>query len=451
MRSLSLKLTLAFLIVGLIGSLGVALLAQIQTRQEFNRFVLDLYQSEFVTELIDYYEANGSWAGVEREIAIRPAPRGAGVELDDFRTPITVVDVNGRVVLGGQPGLVGQTILFNRREGLPLMSGDQVIGWMVLYWGGPEPRHDSPEGNFLYRLRNNVIVSALIAVTLALVIGVVLARTIARPIRDLQAATQAVAEGRLGYQVPIRTKDELGRLAMSFNRMSADLARSNHLRRQMAADVAHELRNPLSVILGYTEALSEGKISGSSAMFSVMHEEALHLQRLVEDLRTLSLAEAGELSLVKQPVSPAALLERVATAHLPHAQERQISLAVQAEEGLPEINVDPDRMVQVLVNLVTNALRYTPEKGRILLTAERDQQDVILRVIDNGTGIAPEDLPYIFERFYRADRSRRQGNGESGLGLAIARSLVEAHGGTITAESTAGQGSTFTIRLSAGR
>ncbi|MCC6904679.1 MAG: HAMP domain-containing histidine kinase [Anaerolineae bacterium] len=443
MRSLSAKLTIAFLVVGLTGSIIAALLVQFQTRREIDRFVLDLYQTELVNQLIEYYEVNGSWRGLEGQIVLRqPGP-------DSGRSryiPVTVTDAAGRVILG-RPDIVGKVIEIERRRSLPLVTGGQTVGWIMLYDEGPDRNPGSPEGDFLARMNLAIRVSAMTASVVALVIGVLLARTISRPIRDLQEATKRVATGELGYQVPVRTKDDLGQLTASFNQMSADLAHENNLRRQMTADIAHELRNPLSVILGYTESLSEGKLKGSEPIFAVMNDEALHLRRLIDDLRTLSLAEAGELTLYRQDVEPRSLLERVLAAHAPRAEERSITLEIDASETLPRVSIDPDRIAQVLGNLVTNALRYTPAGGSIRLSAYHEAGRTIFRVADTGSGIQPKDLPYIFERFYRADRARSSDSGESGLGLAIARSIVKEHGGTINVESTPGQGTTFTVTL----
>jgi two-component system sensor histidine kinase BaeS len=446
MRSLAFKLTLAFLIVALTGSVVVALSVQLQTRREFDRYILQLVQSEFVTELIEYYQTNNSWDGVQSQFRVRPAP-GENREPPRFELPpFSIVDATGQVVYGS-PDRIGEQTALDTRRAVPLEVNGEVVGWIVPGFVDRRWTPGTPERAFMSNLNRWILVSAAIATVLALVIGILLARTIAQPIRKLRTATQVIAGGDLGYQVTVRAKDELGELADSFNRMSADLAHSNDLRHQMTADIAHDLRTPLSVILGYTEALSEGKLDGSSEVFGAMHEEAQHLQRLIEDLRTLSLADAGELPLMRRSVKPVTLLEQVAIAHKPHAQDKDISIEVKASQELPEIRIDPDRMAQVLGNLVSNALRYTPAQGCIRLVAEGADGNVMLKVIDNGLGIPAEDLPYIFDRFYRADRSRQLHEGESGLGLSIAKSIVEAHGGSITVESLPGEGSTFTIAI----
>ena len=279
---------------------------------------------------------------------------------------------------------------------------------------------------------------------MALILGVLLARTLTKPVREIMDATRALAQGDLEQQVRVHSADELGELAVSFNQMSIDLAQANQARRQMTADIAHDLRNPLTVIGGYLESLSDGKLKPTRERFEIIQGEVRNLQNLVEDLRILSLADAGELELNKQLISPKLLFERTVYAYQHQAEGKNILLRIDAESDVSEIEVDVDRMGQVLGNLVSNALRYTPEKGEICLTAEQTRDSVILKVRDTGSGISPELLPHIFDRSFHGDETR-SGN-ESGLGLAIAKSIVELHQGSIHAKSQ-GNGSEFFIEL----
>ena len=450
MRSLTLKLTLAFLFVGLIGALLVAVFVGLRTQSEFGQFVSDRYQQDLIDELGSYYQQNGSWDGIDA-ITFRLPPRHPGDKAGYMRAPVALIDNTEVVVYGSQRYQIGHKLTRSElRQAIPVEVNGQVVGSMVLDLPTEAERRadPSPEADFLRRINLAILLSAVGATAIALVLGILLARAISRPVRELTEATQIVAQGDFGYQVQVRTQDELGELAKSFNQMSADLAQASQLRRQMTADIAHELRTPLSVILGYTEALSDGKLHGSPGMYQAMYGEAQLLSHLVDDLRTLSLADAGELTLNRLPVAPGECLERTAASQAALAAQQSVEVRVEVAPNLPLIEADRERIAQVLGNLMSNALRYTPEGGTITLSAEAAGESVLLRVSDTGPGIEPDHLPYIFQRFYRADESRTT-NGESGLGLAIAKSLVEAHGGTITVESTVGQGTTFTVALPA--
>jgi signal transduction histidine kinase len=219
----------------------------------------------------------------------------------------------------------------------------------------------------------------------------------------------------------------------------------------MAADVAHELRTPLTVIAGYIEAMRDGVLAPTPDRLGVIYGEMEHLQHLVGDLRTLSQADAGELKLNTQPVDPRGLLQQTSAAFAHQAEQKGVRLELLVASDLPPVRADEIRLAQVLDNLLTNALRYTPSGGRIILGAAAHGDRVALTVQDTGPGIPAEALPLIFDRFYRADPSRAETAGQSGLGLAIAKALVEAHGGTLTVESTLGQGTTFRIELPAQR
>lgn len=452
MRSLAIKLTLAFLLISVLGTVMVAILINWQTRRQFDTLVTQLYQEDLETihsQLVTYYQEHGSWQGIT-DIFFAEQP--SDTEHDEPSTrklPITLVDSGLQVVFGNHHVQQGEVLPTSAvAQGLPIEVDGEIVGWVVLdsFGGNSGDFADSPEANFLANLNNLTVWSTLITAVVGLLLGVLLARTISHPVSELKAATVQMAQGKLGMQVSVRSSDEIGQLAVSFNQMSTDLARASELRRQMTADIAHDLRTPLSVIQGYTEALDEGKLPGNSEIYQAIHKQVKHLNRLVEDLRTLSLADAGQLSLYPFEVAPRDLLEHTFLVYAPQAEQQQVTLQLNLPPDLPNITVDLDRMVQVLGNLVSNALRHTPGGGEIWLAAKSQNRQLLLQVQDTGAGIPPEDLPHIFDRFYRGDKARSD-SGESGLGLAIARSIVEAHNGRITATSTPGQGTTFTISL----
>ncbi len=461
MRSISTKFTLAFLLVGLTGAVLVAAILRARIRTAFDQFILNREQQTLVDELVGYYQENGSWDGIAQALPLllsnwrpgdNPQPtndaKHPGFFHRDHVIHFTLVGADRRIVFTNLPDEVGREVSSPDLErSIPLLVGSQPVGWLSL-----EPlsrdawQPDSPEAGFLENINRATLASALVAAGLALAMGGLLAVSMTRSLRELTEATQDLAHGRLGRQVKVRSKDELGRLATSFNQMSADLQRANQARRQMTADIAHDLRSPLSVISGYAEALSDGKLPGTPEIYTILHQETLHLNRLVEDLRTLSLADAGELSLTRLPTAPADLVERAAARYALAAKEKGVNLRIDSGPGLPRIQVDPERMAQVLDNLLGNALRFTPAGGEVVLSATGVAGMVQFQVRDTGRGIAAEDLPFVFDRFYKGDKSRHA-SGESGLGLAIARSIVEAHGGTISVASTPGQGAQFTVQL----
>jgi signal transduction histidine kinase len=450
-RSLAVKLTLAFLLVGLTGSILVTVIVQSQTRAAFSNFIVDQAQQNLVSNLEQYYQTNGSWSGVSNNFSYIQSglipQSGAGPGMPPDRSPFTLVGPDRVIIYSNQPDEIGKTLNKSNLSGaVSLQSNSQNIGWVILRPIRQSFTTNTPEGNFLRTVNSATLLSAFVAILLALGLGGLLAFTMTRSLRDLTEATMEIARGKFGKQVKVRSRDEIGTLATSFNQMSLDLEQATKARQQMTADIAHDLRSPLSVITGYAEALSDAKLPGTPEVYDILLQETKHLDRLVDDLRLLSLADTGELPLTLQPIQPRSLLERVAARHAMASSQSGIDLHIEAANDLPLINVDVERMSQVLDNLILNAFRYTPQGGRVVLGAVSSGHSVQITVKDTGKGIADEDLPHIFDRFYRGDKSR-QSSGESGLGLAIAKSIVEAHTGKISAESTLGKGATFTISL----
>jgi signal transduction histidine kinase len=345
-----------------------------------------------------------------------------------------------------------------RASGTPVLVGGRDVGTVVT----PDLSafRNAAEERYLARTDAALGIAAAVMIGVALVLGVLLARLITRPVRELTTAAGKIADGDLDQRVPVRSRDELGILSAQFNQMSAGLAHATQLRRRMTADVAHDLRTPLTVIAGYLEALRDEVLKPTPERFAAMYGETRLLLHLVDDLHTLSLADAGELSLQRAPIAPRQLLERVAGAYGHVAEQGGVELCVYSEDSLPDLCADVEQMTRALSNLVSNALRYTSPGGTITLSAAAETKDseaasfvlrpspfAVIVVRDTGAGIAAEHLPSIFERFYRADASRQEATGGSGLGLAIVKSIVEAHGGQIRVESALGQGTVFTLAL----
>lgn len=291
------------------------------------------------------------------------------------------------------------------------------------------------------------LASSLAAFLVAGGAGYWTAHRITRPLHHLRDATQTLDLRDLSRRVAVEGEDEIAQLAVSFNRMAEGLEAEDRSRRHLLADVAHELRHPLAVMQVRLDLMLDGKVELEPAGLLSLQDEVARMTRMVGDLSDLSLAEVGALTLHRSPLDLVSLLEGL-VAHLePVAEGRQVQLAVDLPPSLPPVDADPDRIRQVLFNLVTNALQHSESGSAIAIRAWAADQTVHVAVTDAGPGIPPEHLPYIFDRFYRTDRSRTRGVGGSGLGLAIVRSLMDLHQGRVTVQSKPGEGSTFTISL----
>ncbi|MGB8644771.1 MAG: ATP-binding protein [Anaerolineae bacterium] len=452
-NSLLLRLTAAFALIILIALAAVYIVASQATSREFQYFMFRgqmLTEQDLVQQLADYYRQQGTWNGVDALLT-----RGSGgmmgggggmMGAGSMSAQLTLADARGVVIADTLGRRVGQTLTAaERQSGLPVVVNGQPVGTLLA--GSSIAVADPSSQQFLDQVNRSVLFAALTAGLLALALGYLLFRQITAPLHALSAASTRIAAGDLAARVPVKGDDEVAQVGRSFNAMAGHLARSETARRNMLADVAHELRNPLGVLQSHLEAVQDGVLTADAEQIASLHDETLHLTHLVDDLRELALAEAGQLRLELQPTDLRALISRTLAAFQPQAAAREVELRASLAADLPPLDLDAHRIEQVLTNLLSNALRYTPTGGRIEVSLTAGPQAVRVEVRDSGPGIAPEDLSHLFERFWRADKSRTRTEGGAGLGLAIAKQWVEAHHGRIGVSSPPGQGATFWFEL----
>jgi two-component system sensor histidine kinase BaeS len=457
------KLTSAFALVIAIGVLVTVVLTRQGTATRIAHFMIDghMVRPERLQQaLATYYTEQDGWAGLADQLpaVIEVASDGTmsdmmGNMMGMYDNRVQVVDAGGGVVadtdgtVGGQPLPAHQTT--HTVQGWPVIVDETVVGELLVEGAlmvGSADRNDS----LMAGVTRSVLVAGLTAGMLGLLLAILLVRQITRPLNSLNRASSRIAAGDLSARAPVQGSDEVGELSATFNRMADSLETQEKLRRNLMADIAHELRTPLTGIQGTVEALQDGVFPVTAENLEAVHEQVMLLNRLVEDLRTLANAEAGQLALDRRPLNLAELCRRQVMAFQPQAVAAQIDLTLQVEGGPVMVWADEQRLGQVLTNLLGNALRHTGPGGAVQVQLAAPDGTAQLVVVDNGEGIDPAALPAIFDRFYRADPSRTRCSGGSGLGLAIARQLVQAHGGRIWAESPpVGQagGSAFRVEL----
>ena len=443
--SFRLKLFGVLLAVIAVGVSVVFVLADRAVDRNFRTLNLELgtaHARDVKSVFEDYYRQRGSWAGVQTLLR-DPANTMSGLH------ELVIADAERRVIAASVPGLRGTRIASDElRAGFELRTGSRVVMYLV-----PVEALDmrsGPERAFRSAVRRAILAAGMIAALFALTLAALLVRQLTRPLGRLAAAAERMAGGDLRQEVSVESRDEIGRLADSFNDMSRGLDRSEQLRRRLIADIAHELRNPLAVLKADLQALLDGVYPLTKAEISSLQDEALLLEHLVDDLRTLSLADAGELVLRREPTDLVATLRRFGASHHTVAQAKGVALDLDLPPTPVIVSIDADRVRQVLTNLFTNAVRHTPEGGRITIAAQEASNEVRVAIADTGPGIAVAELGDVFERFWRADESRARETGGSGLGLPIARQLVEAHGGRIHAENRREGGARFVFTLPRG-
>ena len=417
----------------------VAYVATYRTRTQFSQLLTRdqlLQYNRQLTVLEDYYRQNGSWEGIQTLISRLGKQSGDRIVLTDA-SGREVGTYNAELFRSsseeGTSWLISPVIVESRRAG-------QLY---ILKEGASRL-----EQSFLNSVQKSVVLASLITGMTGILLALLFSRAITKPLNSLISAARGLKEGNLNERVNKETGGEIGELAESFNSMAAELQKQENLRQNMVNDVAHELRSPLSNIRGYTESLQKGVEKPDQELLDSIHEESLALSKLIGDLEDLAKAEAGQLELDLKLVAIDDIIDKALDSIRDLAEENDVSIIKDLPESGPVlVRLDPDRINEVLRNLMENAIRHTPGGGEVRLKLRKKREKIKISVSDNGEGIPRSDLPHVFERFYRVDKSRSRTTGGSGLGLTIVKKIVEAHGGNISVESKKGKGTTFWFTL----
>jgi signal transduction histidine kinase len=457
-NSLRLRLILMFMLVVTVAVGTVALVASRATSNDLQIYNQATNDQQIISTLLAAYNHHQS----------QPALQALTEQLARTRhRHILLLDPHNRVIADSDRKQIGQVIATSiSTGGLQISPGQPSIGMSTsspdpstLYvptnqlpgLGSPTTTFTarSPEANFITSVNNSLWLAVLIAGLSALLLALMFANTLLKPLHTLKAVAGRMEKGDLSQRVSIKAKGEIGALAHAFNTMADSLSRSEQVRRNLVSDVAHELRTPLMNIRGYLELLQDQVLEPTPETLGSLYEETSLLSRLVADLQDLSLAEAGQLRLARRPVSLEEVTGQAAQIIQPYLARKNLALHVHIPPDLPCVEADQERIAQILRNLLSNAIIHTPSRGEISITASTVESLVKISVQDTGVGIAAEHLPYLFERFYRADSSRARATGGTGLGLAIVKQMVQAHGGQIVVQSQPGKGACFTFTLPA--
>lgn len=447
------KLILTFLVTILAVSTVITAVIGFSTKMFFVAFVQqhnNMRKAEFKAYFEDYYRRNQqSWEGIQ-EIIAEPTVHRPKI----FSREMPSID---RIIVVGTDGLVIADSEGTENIGKPSPKLDiqievdiefdnKPVG-KVIIGANPPPAVAVLQEQFFNSVLSASILASVVAIVLAIWLALQFSRRISIPLVSLTEAAGKLADKEFKYRLFIPAKDEIGTLAKAFNSMADAIEQNEQIRNNLVADVAHELRTPVTIIRGTLESLQAGVLEPSQEVIVSLHDEVLRLSRLINELQEISLAESGKLVLNISEINPVDIVEKVVNNFKGPASAKgiEIRLAVALAEG--RIEADYDRIVQVLANLLSNAIRHTPAGGQIEVALAESGSDLCISVTDSGPGISPEDLPYIFDRFYRGSKARSRVDGGSGLGLSIARSLVEIHHGRIEALSSPGAGSVFTVYL----
>ena len=460
------KISVSMVLLALLATLIAAWLAGFTIRRSFDEYVdRNLYYrlDGVRTVLADYYLDKGSWTDVQTVFdSLQLNGRGYGyyggqagrmgghmsngtaMVMGLGSGDVILLDANGIVVASSDIESLGKPVSeASIGQSLSIEINDAAVGSLIVL----NLQKGVLENEFINSLNKAILWAAVFAAIVALLLGTLISKHLTRPLAMLTDAASRLAGRDLGYRVPVISGDEIGALAISFNNMAETLERNERLRKNLIADTAHELRTPLSILRGNLESLQEGVIKASPEIIISLHDEVMRITRLVNELQDISLADAGELRLNLRSVSVDELVEKATLLFSGEAKQKNVNFLVDIQAGMPQVHVDSDRIVQIVLNILNNALFYTQPGGNVTLSAVLQGDSAVFSIRDTGMGIAPEDLANVFERFYRSEQSRHRAGGGAGLGLAIAKGLVEAHGGKIWVESKVNEGSMFSFSV----
>ena len=471
MWSLRGRLTLSYVLISLFSVVLVSALANGLLERQFRAYVKETHEArnrQIAALLAGQLSADGSWdrAGISA-VGVGALERGEIIRVTDLNDRIVwdafehnnglcmqMLDHIAENMAARYPGWKG-TLTENT---YPIRNGSSDVGRVSVAFYGPFFFNED-ELAFISALNRLLVWVALAALALSVGAGLVMARGISVPLSRVVAATQSIAGGNLEVELPLKSRTmEIDGIAAAVNDLSRSLRTQESLRKRLTADVAHELRTPLATLQSHLEALLDGVWTADERRLKDLHAEILRLNRMVADMENLASLESGSVVLKKTDVDLSELVSRIVVNHEAPFKSKGVGLTFNREEetglrsgdGGAAAFVDPDRIGQVVINLLSNALKFTPAGGTVDVRAEADAESARITVSDTGCGIDPGDLPMVFERFYRADASRSRATGGTGIGLSIAKAIVEAHGGVITAESRPGTGSHFTVTLPRG-
>lgn len=403
--------------------------------------------------LLQYYTYYGSWNDVQTILNVNQTdfigrgPKWGSSANFQNRMQIIVADEKGIIVADTEKKYLSKNIASVEGIHQDLKVNGKKIGELVVLQKNIEGLI-SLEQQFKASTKNSIIYGMMVSIIIAILLGIFFSNRITRPLNKLMDGIKHLSKGDTSYRVEVETRDEFHQLATAFNEMSIKIEENEQIRKNLMADVAHELRTPISIIGGELESIQEGVIEPSQEILVNLSDEVYRLSRLINDLQQLSLAEAGSLTLNKTDTNIFDLTQRVINNFEWIKEDKNISFSITGDKDI-EANIDSDRMTQVIINLVGNALRHVPENGSVNVKINEDlvNNKIYIAIEDNGPGIPKEQIKHIFDRFYRTDISRSRDQGGTGLGLSIAKGYVEAHGGNITIESELNKSTVFTIDI----